>query len=114
MGDLTRNISRWEIACKCGCGLDTIDYKVLQAVQAIRDHFGARVDISSGARCEIHNMSEGGSPESQHLKCKAIDFTVVGVDPARVFKYLDYFWKGGLGKYSTFTHIDSRSVKARW
>ena len=30
MGDLTKNISRYEIACKCGCGFDTIDIEVVR------------------------------------------------------------------------------------
>ena len=31
MGDLTKNFSRSEFACKCGCGFDDIDL-VLQSV----------------------------------------------------------------------------------
>jgi len=38
-----------------------------------------------------------------------------GVTPDRVYDYLVDRYPGyGFGKYETFTHIDSRGLKARW
>ena len=47
---------------------------------------------------------------------KASDIKLDGMDPDMVYDYLDkkYPDKYGIGKYKTFTHIDSRSKKARW
>ena len=67
MGNLTKNISRWEIECHCKCGKDTIDHQVVKWVQEAADHFANKytkkviVDISSGFRCEEKNKIEGGS-----------------------------------------------------
>lgn len=114
MGDLTKNFSRSEFACKCGCGFDTIDYKVLNELQGIRNVFDATVKVNSACRCAKHNKVVGGKSSSQHLKGRAVDFTVTGISPFEVYNYVNNYWKGGLGKYDTFTHIDSRNRKARW
>jgi len=59
----------------------------------------------------------GGSPKSQHLVARAIDFSIRGVSPEDVYNYLDkkYAGKYGVGRYGTFTHIDTRTgPAARW
>lgn len=33
---------------------------------------------------------------------------------ANVYKYADSIGTRGLGKYNTFTHVDTRSKRARW
>ena len=120
MGDLRPNISRYEIECKCGCGLDNIDPVILDVVQAVCTLTKSRVSFSSGCRCYIHNRSEGGSSKSKHMPdpvdglCKAADFKIHRVNPIVIFNMLDPIWKGGLGKYNGFTHIDNRGRRARW
>ena len=52
MGDLTKDFSRQEFACKCGCGFDRIDPRVVDMCQVIRDKLGAPVRINSACRCE--------------------------------------------------------------
>jgi len=114
MGDLTKNFSRGEFACKCGCGFDTIDYEVLNELQRIRDEWGYAVNINSACRCEAHNKAVGGGKKSQHLKGRAVDFVIRGILPQTVYDNLKDNWEGGLGLYRKFTHIDSRNKKARW
>ena len=114
MGNLTKNFSRSEFACKCGCGFDTIDYKVLEELQTIRELSQSPIKINSACRCSKHNKVVGGKSSSQHLKGRAVDFIVKGYSPFEVYDALDRHWSGGLGKYDTFTHIDSRKKKARW
>ena len=119
MGDLTKNLSRSEFACKgktCGCSQDTIDYKLVEIIQDVRDHFGKSVTITSGNRCPIHNAEIGGAKSSQHLLGRAGDVQVSGVDAGDVYEYVDgkYPTSLGLGKYKTFTHIDTRNLMARW
>jgi uncharacterized protein YcbK (DUF882 family) len=115
MGDLTANFSRSEFACKCGCGLDTIDYGTVYLCQRVRDFFERRVTVTSGVRCLDHNASVGSTPASQHVHFRAADIVVEGIDPKLVYEYLDDLGVPGLGSYADFTHLDTRSgPKARW
>lgn len=69
---LTKNFKRSEFACKCGCGFDDIDPKLVALIQTIRDEVGP-IKISSGCRCVEHNKKIGGVPNSFHTKGKAAD-----------------------------------------
>ena len=109
------NFSRSEFACRCGCGFDTVDYALLAALEGLRSHFNAPVYITSGCRCKSHNRAVGGSRGSWHLLGRAADVQVKGVAPEDVAAYCDTLALGGLGRYDTFTHIDTRSGRmARW
>jgi uncharacterized protein YcbK (DUF882 family) len=111
---LTENFYRDEFACKCGCGFDDIDMRVVRLCQMVRDFFDAPVKISSGCRCPAHNKKERGSPRSQHLLGTAADIKVRHVPPSVVHEYCESLDPGGLGSYPTFTHIDVRDGEARW
>ena len=119
MGDITKNFSRHEFFCK-GCESDdcpkghfSIDLRLVNLLQEVRDHFGRRVTINSAYRCPQHNLKVGGSKNSQHLKGMAADFVVSGVSPGEVQIFLkDHI--GGLGSYAAFTHVDTRGYRARW
>lgn len=111
----TQYFSRSEFACQCGCGQSTIDYEVVAACIAIREHFDRSVHITSGVRCKAHNKAVGGSPNSQHLFGRAADIVVQGVPASIVQQFAEEnLGVKGLGKYETFTHIDSRNGRARW
>lgn len=118
MGDLSKDFSRSEFACKCGCGYDTVDAELLAAVQKVRDRFGERVKILSGCRCKAHNKAVGGEPQSLHLLGRAADIFVENVTTMSVKLYAEEVVgdKGGVGFYpdNKFVHIDSRGHKARW
>jgi len=115
MGDISIYFNRREIACKCGCGLDSMDGETLDLADECRDFAGQSITPSSGARCLNHNRSVGSSDMSQHLKCRAIDLPVK--NPKELYDYLcqSYPSRYGFGLYDTFVHIDTRSGKpARW
>ena len=123
MGDLSKHFNRREFACKCGCGDDSVDYQTVVELEDVREHFGARIDISSAYRCLRHNnkpVSEGGvgsNSASQHPRARAVDFTVEGIGPPEVQAYLKLKHPGkyGIGSYSKFTHLDTRTNgPARW
>jgi len=116
MGDLSEHFSRYEFACKDGCGFDTVDVKTLEALEGIRVHFNAPVKITSGCRCEAYNKKVGGKKNSQHLVGRAADIQVEDKSPIFVSEYAEHVMPntGGIGRYSNFTHIDTRSGKARW
>lgn len=126
MGDLTKNISRHEVACHCGCGDDSMDIETIRVVQEVCDHFArfmarpkVTLIVTSGYRCLKHNNSKavGSNSASQHPRGRAMDINIVDVHPHNVYDYLDkkYPGKYGIGKYDDFTHIDTRTNgPARW
>ena len=116
MGDISKHFNRNEFECSCGCGQDTVDAELITVLEDVREHFGKPVKINSGNRCARHNAAIGGVAKSQHVKSRAADIVISGVDAADVYAYLDdkYTGKLGLGKYKTFTHVDTRNLMARW
>ena len=125
MGDLSSNLSRFEFACKCGCGQDTVDFELIKALQEMCDHWAlmrglakVTIRILSGNRCAAHNKAEGGKElTSQHLFGKAADFRLDGIGSEYVHRYLKkrYNDKYGLSLYSWGIHFDVRSGSAaRW
>jgi uncharacterized protein YcbK (DUF882 family) len=125
MGNLTKNISRYELACSCGCGEDTVDFETIMVVQDACDHFSRVLDkkvtleITSANRCLEYNRSDdvGSNDNSQHPKGRALDIKILEVSPQAVYDYLTerHPLDHGFGLYSTFVHVDTRSDKvARW
>lgn len=66
------NFEKSEFSCKCGCGLNNINYNLVSLLQYnIRPHFGnLPTIITSGSRCQKHNAAVGGIKGSEHLKRK--------------------------------------------
>lgn len=119
MGDISKNFSRWEFDCHCGCGGNTADYLLILVLEDLRKHFSGRtVHIHSGYRCLYHNtnMEPPGSKNSRHMLGQAADVRVEGVSPKLVHAYLTmrYPNRFGIGEYRTFTHIDVSTLKRRW
>jgi len=113
--NLSKNFARSEFNCSCGCGFDTADLALVSYLQSIRDHFQQPVKITSACRCPEYNKSVGGVENSQHVLGRAADIQVSNIAPSIVAKYaIDVLDCGGVGNYDTFTHIDSRNIKARW
>lgn len=114
MGDISENFSRVELACKCGCGQDTVDAELLAMMQDLRNAFGSIV-VSSGNRCTEYNKQIGGADNSQHLRGRAADLHFTGVKLDDVAGYInEYYPETGMGVYGSFIHLDSRNYKARW
>ena len=112
---LSKHFSREEFACSCGCGFDTVDVNLIRKLEKIRIHFMTPVTITSACRCNAHNESVNGAARSQHKLGRAADIIVHGVEPDDVADWADAeFTDGGIGRYSSFTHIDSRNGKAGW
>lgn len=114
---LTRNFYRDEFACRCGCGFDAVDWRLVEGLQRLRDILQAGIHVNSGCRCAAHNRAVGGSPNSQHLLGKAADIVGRGYSPQAVADFaavLHEFADSGIGVYGTFTHVDVRHGRARW
>jgi len=113
---ISPHFRRAEFACNCGCGFDTVDTDTLAILEAVRTHFGKPVVVNSGCRCPDYNRRVGGAPNSQHTLGRAADIRVQGVEPDAVYDWLAAnFPTASLGRYSTFTHVDTRTHgPARW
>lgn len=109
MGDLSEFFSRSEFACNCGCGFDTVDTKLLDVLVKVRDHFGRKMEITSGCRCSTWNKKQGGAPGSWHLVGRAADVKVEGVTPQLVAEAAAQYGATGIKTYASWTHIDTRS-----
>jgi uncharacterized protein YcbK (DUF882 family) len=91
----------------------------LRIVDDLRRITGKPVRITSSYRSPDYNRAVGGAPLSQHKRFNAADIQCDGVTPHEVFKVLEAWrvlgkFKGGLGQYSTFVHIDTRGNNATW
>lgn len=112
---MSEYFKRSEFACKCGCGFNTMDFQTVEWLTEIREHFDAPVKVTSGCRCVTHNAAVGGTSVSQHLLGRACDIQVKGVDPDEVADFAEDIGASGVGRYATFTHIDSRNGRmVRW
>lgn len=113
---LSSNFKVSEFACKDGSDAVLVAPRLVMVLQTIRDHFGASVTISSGYRTPQYNTKVGGVAHSQHCYGTAADIMVKGQKPADVAAYARKImpsW-GGVGIYSTFTHVDVREVRSDW
>lgn len=113
---LSPHFKRAEFACSCQCGFDTIDHATLEILEAVRSHFGQPVIVTSAARCPEYNARVGGASDSQHLYGRAADIKVRGVSPQDVADYIEgHHPSASVGRYQTFTHVDTRTgPAARW
>jgi len=136
MGNVTKNMSRHELDCKCGnCEVTILpEEPVIQLVQAACDHFATKhgidrviLEITSAARCYEYNRKPaqyggpGSNDNSQHPRACAIDHKIFLLDrrqvsPLEIYEYYDRLYPSwyGIGNYINFTHIDTRPVIARW
>lgn len=114
--NVSTNFRVKEFACTDGSDPIFIDSDLVTILQKIRAHFGKTVTITSAYRTPGKNKAVGGTTYSQHLYGRAADIKVKGVSPKKVAQYAETLLKnkGGIGTYSTFTHIDVRTTKARW
>ena len=113
---VSKNFKVKEFACKDGSDPIFISPELVEVLQKIRNHFGKAVTINSAYRTVTHNKKEGGATHSQHLYGTAADIKVSGISPKEVAQYAETLLsgRGGIGIYSTFTHIDVREDKSRW
>jgi uncharacterized protein YcbK (DUF882 family) len=117
MPNVWGHFKRHEFECNHGCGFDTVDAELLSILNEVREHFNVPVNITGPNRCPEHNAKIGGSKKSQHQYARAADFMVVGIQPERVYAFLDQKFPNqyGIGIYSNRVHFDTRSgPPARW
>ena len=113
---LSANFKVNEFACNDGSDPIFISSDLVKVLQKIRTHFGKPVVINSAYRTVTKNKAVGGATYSQHLYGMAADIHIDGVTPKQIAAYAETLLpdSGGIGIYSTFTHIDVRKTKSRW
>lgn len=98
-----KHFKKSEFTCKCGCGMNNIDLKLVKILEEIRNHFGQAVVITSGCRCKKHNADVGGVQGSRHVLGKASDIYVKGVSTSTLLAYTKSLVAQGKLRY-TYTN----------
>ena len=105
MGDLTKNFSRYEVACKCGkcSGLpedpEALEYfmKELNWLQLVRDAYGMPINLSSGYRCPDYNASISTTGRTGPHTRGAFDVICSGIDAYLIVSAASRLGVGGIG-----------------
>lgn len=89
----------------------------IKVLDKLRKELGEPLKIVSCYRSPLYNQSIGGAPKSYHVQFRATD--VSGPAPRRIFAAAlalrsAGIFKGGLGLYRGFVHIDTRGQNATW
>lgn len=117
---LTKNFSRYEFDCPCGCGTQMVDPELAEKLQRIRDALGKPIKITSGYRCLTRNQQAGGGTNSRHRYGMAADWRLKdrSLNPVALGIIAQAVGFGGVGIYwyagNAFCHADTRSSKATW
>lgn len=90
-----------------------------RVLQELRDRIGKPIILHSVYRSPAYNRAIGGAGQSVHMSFGAADFHVVDPNsgPAdwaatlRAMRSAGLF-KGGIGAYETFVHVDTRGTNA--
>lgn len=105
-----------EFACKDGSDTILIDQQLVYYCEMIRQHFDKPININSGYRTPAHNAkTPDAASNSYHMYGKAADIKVSGIEIQReVADYARSIGVKGIGTYSTFVHIDTRTNGYEW
>lgn len=118
-----------EFACRDGSDKVLISENLVKGLEILRDRLNTKyqgevyIQITSGYRTYQHNRRIGGARQSLHLSGLAADIKAFHIHPVSgkeqvppniVRQIADEINFGGVGKYSTFTHVDVYGSKRRW
>ena len=115
MGNISSHLSRYEMACNCGCGFDACDVELIEAIEDCVFHFEKQrqqrliLIITGPNRCSAKNtVTPGAVNNSPHTKAMGADFRIKTVRDNDIANYLEkkYPNKYGIGRYIGRTHLD--------
>jgi uncharacterized protein YcbK (DUF882 family) len=122
--NLSKNFHLSEFQSKDGASFPDLvieNLKILAVqLQALRDHLGKPITITSGFRSKEHNLKIGGALDSFHVRGMAADIQVEGMTPQQVADAIELLisqgkmLEGGIGIYRSWIHYDHRGKKIRW
>ena len=107
---LSPHFKQREFACKCGCGFNVVDQRLVDGLELMRERIGHPIILTCGCRCLKHNAAVGGVPTSYHLQGMAADITCPSIPLRDLYKiaFRSRFGDGGIGLYPDkhFIHVD--------
>jgi len=109
---MSKYFSNKETQCKCGCGLN-IKEELLNKLNEARELAGIPFTITSGARCQSHNDTVGGSKTSSHVIGLAVDISAK--TSSQKFVIVKALMEAGftrIGIAKTFVHVDIDDSKS--
>ena len=121
---LTKNFHIEEFYCHDGVPVPDDMYldvlELAENLQVLRDTIGKPIKIVSGYRHPEYNKKIGGARNSQHMLATAADIKVKGMGTEKLSSIIEaaitdgIMKKGGVGRYPSFTHYDTRGKNSRW
>lgn len=104
--------------------------KTLVVADKLREITGSPLRITSSYRSPEYNAQIAGAASgSVHMSFKALDLIPSRVDPDELWRAAiklrgtkiampdgkrSFVWRGGIGRYPNFVHIDTRGYDANW
>lgn len=97
--------------------------QTLLVIDEIREIAGAPIVIHSAYRSPEYNKAVGGERNSFHMRFMALDFSSPKRTPKelqkiakslRGKKFAGRIFRGGIGLYPSFLHVDCRATEANW
>jgi uncharacterized protein YcbK (DUF882 family) len=90
----------------------------VKLAEALREAFGATT-VNSAYRSPTYNTAVGGETASRHMENDALDLRCASGTPAQWAAALRERrrkgeFRGGIGTYATFVHVDTRGVNRDW
>ena len=94
-----------------------------RVLDEMREIAGGAIEIHSAYRSPAYNRAVGGEKNSFHMRFMAIDVVCKTKSPKQLHKiavslrgkkFGGKIFRGGIGLYPGFIHIDCRSYEANW
>jgi hypothetical protein len=89
---------------------------VTKVADEARHRLGRPLRINSGYRSPAYNRAISGSSASIHMRGGALDLSGSPATLHRILQEMraEGLFRGGIGRYKTFTHVDVRGKNADW
>jgi hypothetical protein len=89
---------------------------VVRVADEARHRLGKAVKINSAYRSPAYNRAISGASKSIHVLGGALDLSGSPVTLRRILREMrdEGLFKGGIGRYPTFTHVDVRGKNVDW
>jgi len=92
---------------------------VIRAADEAREIMGSPIRILSAYRSPEYNRAVGGARFSRHLQFDALDLAPMNGHVATLHTILKKLrsvglFTGGIGRYSSFVHLDNRGTNTDW
>lgn len=91
----------------------------IRLAEELREHFGPTRILSAYRSPAYNAVIDGSAKDSQHVRFTALDLVCVAGTPREWAAFLRSrrsagAFKGGIGTYRTFVHVDTRGHNADW